>query len=164
MKSRRGLILFVALTAAGAVLDLVSKWMAFSAVGVGASRPVLGQYLKITPTYNPGGPMGLLRNQAALLSVLSVVAIVVIVVLVVRRKLRPIYCGALGLFMGGALGNLYDRVVYGKVRDFIDMDVVIQRVWVDRWFTYNLADAFICIGVALFIVAEFQAARREKAE
>ena len=81
----------------------------------------------------------------------SIVAIAVLVVFMLRTESRKILPNlALGVLLGGAVGNLYDRIFLGYVRDFIDL------YWrTHHWPTFNVADAFICVGVGLLFVDAF---------
>ena len=62
-------------------------------------------------------------------------------------------CAGLGLILGGAIGNLIDRVLFGSVTDFIDMDTTIQ--WIREFPVFNLADSALTVGVALLLIEIF---------
>jgi signal peptidase II len=85
---------------------------------------------------------------------LTVIALAIIVRYLVKTPHAAWYIkAALAMIFGGAVGNLIDRVIYGKVIDFIDMDFPdIPFLHIYRWFTYNVADAAITIGLIVFIV------------
>ena len=150
MTTRRAVFLVIAV--AGALLDLASKEMAFRALGVAsaAQRPVPHVPIEVIPGWlawrasaNTGIVWGLFQNVPGLFTVLSIVAIPLIGGLFWRTPAPDRrFTAALGLVLAGALGNLYDRLVYGHVRDFIDFYVI-------NYPTFNVADSLICVGVAL---------------
>jgi len=127
-----------------AVIGL-DRWTKFLAVehlfdsGV-RSLPVLGEYIRLTYVENRGAAFGLLQNQTAFF---ILVGVVVISVIVASYRYIPepswLLNICLGLQMGGAIGNLVDRIHVGYVVDFIDLTF---------WPVFNVADSAICIGVA----------------
>ena len=134
--------LFLATSAAVVVLDRWTKELAIEYLferGV-ASRPILGEYIRLTYVENRGAAFGLLQDQTYFFIVVGVVVIGVIIASY-RYVPEPSWflnlC--LGLQMGGAIGNLIDRVRDGYVVDFIDLTF---------WPVFNIADSAICVGVA----------------
>jgi len=110
---------------------------------------------------NKGGAWGLLQNETEALRrpfflIVSVAAIVFIVLL--YRKLQPGQTAlkwGLPLVLGGALGNLVDRIRYGWVIDFIDIYITNPSGPPSHWPTFNVADIAICVGVLLMAVDMF---------
>ena len=112
-------------------------------------------YLALFKAYNPGAAFSFLGDASGWQRwFFIVIAIIVIVVLLVwLRRLTAAEKAtslALALILGGAAGNLIDRLVYGYVIDFID---VYYRD--KHWPTFNVADSLLCIGVGLLIVSTF---------
>jgi len=115
---------------------------------------VVFEYFHLRYAENPGVAFSMLQNFPG--GVLSVVAVIAFVLVVMHlRKHVPdaatIQHVALGLVGGGALGNLLDRLVYGRVTDFI----VWRAHWDDKWHewpAFNIADATLCVGVALIVI------------
>ena len=144
----------------GVVLDLLSK----AAVFAFCDDPwcIIPQFLTIRPIRNYGGVWGIGKGCSLLFLVVSVVALAAI--LIFRRRYRPrtsLAEFAFGLLIAGALGNVWDRLVSypeGYVRDFIDVQLHLPRL--EHWPTFNLADAFICVGVFLLLI--HGVAREEK--
>ncbi len=105
------------------------------------STPVLGVALKLTYVMNRGAAFGVLQNQNVFFIIVSGVVIAVIVGSYRYSAMRSALVNlALGLQLGGALGNLIDRLRLGYVVDFIELPM---------WPVFNVADSAICIGVAL---------------
>ena len=136
------------------VLDQWTKGMAVERLVLHAPYPLL-EWLNLTLTYNTGAAFSLLRDaggwQRWFFIILTVIVIIVILFWLfgLPRGRRVLGCG-LALILGGAVGNLWDRISFGYVIDFID---VYHRVW--HWPAFNVADSAICIGVALLILDAF---------
>jgi len=114
-----------------------------------APYPLLGSYLQVIRGENRGGLFGILQGSAPLLALLSVGVILTLVIYHERERLprvSPITVGV-GLLIGGAIGNLIDRVAFGYVLDFIDVGVGSLRFW-----TFNIADAGISLGIVILLV------------
>ena len=110
---------------------------------LGQSWPQEG-FLRLTYATNTGTAFGLLRNQTAFLIIASIVAVGFLVYFYRTHAIvRPTLRLSIGLQLGGALGNLLDRVTVGAVVDFIDVG------W---WPIFNLADSSIVVGMTILIV------------
>jgi signal peptidase II len=119
----------------------------------------------LTHVHNPGIAFSLFSDGGPLsrlvLHMVIVVAIVVIVWMVVRHGHHHPAAGlAFGLILGGALGNLIDRVLWGWVLDFIHLWVRVgDRVW--SWPDFNIADSAITVGAGVLIVSEIVSGRKD---
>ena len=114
----------------------------------GGPTQVLGDWVRIAVSHNDGGIFGLLGSSAFLLGLVSLVVIAFIVVYEARQGLisHPILTVALGLLLGGAVGNLIDRLRLSYVVDWVDMGI---KEW--RFYTFNVADSSISIAIVLLI-------------
>ncbi len=131
---------------AGLILDQASKSAAHQWVASHGPLSVL-PVLDVTAGFNTGVAFGLAtRAGQPILVIVAAVIVAWLAVLVVKADSRIEALGA-GAIIGGALGNVVDRVRFGGVRDFIDVHV---GGW--HWPTFNLADTLIFIGVVLLIV------------
>jgi len=144
----------LAVTAVVAVaLDQITKAIALAALDDGRSVHAIDGVLHWTLQRNPGAAFGIFRRAPVLFTVLAIVITAAIVVAAPRVRDR-LNGAALGLVLGGALGNLGDRLFRppgpfrGRVIDFIDFRV---------WPTFNLADAAVVVGAALLAVASLRA-------
>jgi signal peptidase II len=179
---RPSFIFFAAVAAFCLLADVLSKaWAEVELTRRSPLEPmvIVEHHLNFALAYNRGGAWGLLQNASETLRrpfflVVSVAAIAFIVSL--YGKLMPNQRAlrwGLPLVLGGALGNLADRVTRGSVVDFIDyrsdwvegMNRLIAQVvsgWhvTDHWPTFNVADISICIGVGLMAVDMLTAGRR----
>lgn len=143
-----------ALSAAGTRLDPSQVLKAGDAITVTDRKVVvIPGYFDFEYTRNPGAAFGLLADNDSPLRIPFFLVVSLIAVGVITMMLRGIdrrdylSIGALGLIAGGAIGNFIDRMLYGWVIDFI-----VWKVDQIRWPTFNIADAFISVGVALLIV------------
>jgi signal peptidase II len=140
---------------AGAVVivDQITKRLVDRFMTLLESRELLPGLLQLTPVHNRGAAFGFLSNvefagQAGLLALVSLVALAVILLYALwlsPARLRPQI--ALALVLGGAVGNLIDRLTLGYVIDFVD---VFWRT--HHWPMFNAADSAISIGVALLVL------------
>jgi len=138
------------------VLDRATKVLVMQTMAVGQSIEVIPGFFSLTHVLNRGAAFGLLADQGPWHDVfLVVVAIVATVVLgwlfwQLDASLRWQRAAAAAV-MAGALGNLYDRVVYGSVVDFLD---VFVGDW--HWPAFNVADSCITVGVVVLVIASFR--------
>ena len=127
------------------VLDQVTKQFF---AGLARNFEVIGDWVRITLVHNSGAAFGMFQGGRIFLIISSVVASIFIIVLASRaqeeERSRLVY---LGLILGGAIGNLIDRIYPGYVIDFIDMGIGSRR-----WPVYNFADAAVTIGGILLIL------------
>lgn len=136
----RYIYLIALLTAA---LDQSAKLLIARSFPCGSSAPILGGLGCITPVQNPGGAFGLFPTSTGLLTLVTMAVVVAILVLTRRRGTLPILVGAaLAFQLGGALGNLADRIRLGYVFDFLNFRV---------WPVFNIADCAITVGI-LFLI------------
>ncbi len=121
-------------------LDQLTKWLVTENLLRGESWPDSG-FFRITHAWNTGTAFGLLEGQGGILTVVSFAAVIALY-WVYRSVTDPsvIIRVAFGLLLGGAFGNLIDRIRLGHVTDFVD---------VGRWPIFNIADSSILVGIAV---------------
>ena len=112
----------------------------------------VNQYLNIVIVWNKGFAFGLFQNNIFSVNILYIFLIgsVILVLIIYANKLNQKYYFLIfGLIIGGALGNLIDRILYGAVVDFIDLHYMNLH-----WYVFNIADICISIGCILLVLAE----------
>lgn len=151
--------LFIGIAAVVTVADQLSKaWVAaaFQPASAhnmpgtaGGPTQVVGDWVRIAVSHNSGGIFGLAGSSALLLGLASMIVIGFIVVYQARQgtTAHPLLTVALGLLLGGAIGNLIDRLRLGYVVDWVDMGIGDLR-----WYTFNVADAGISTAIVLLVV------------
>ena len=127
------------------VLDQVVKFLVTHEMFPGMSIPVIQDVFHITFVLNPGAAFGILAHQRSFFIVMGIVIVILggLFSPYIRRQCRIFRCGT-SLLLGGALGNLIDRVRFGHVIDFFDFRI---------WPVFNIADIAIVVGVAAIIYA-----------
>jgi len=142
--------LFASLAAGVLILDQVTKALVSASLRLHESRPIIPGFLSLTLVHNTGAAFGILAGEHSPLRTgffLVVSGVAMGVVLWLLWRLRPeqkVEAIALSLIFGGAVGNVIDRMRFGKVIDYID---VFYRSY--HWPAFNVADAAISVGVFL---------------
>ena len=116
---------------------------------LGMPQQLIGSFVQAIRGENRGGLFGIVQGSAPLLAALSIGVILALVIFHERERLpqvTPVTVGV-GLLIGGAIGNLIDRLVFGYVLDFIDVGVGSLRFW-----TFNIADAGISFGILILLI------------
>jgi signal peptidase II len=173
-KSTAAVARFFLVCLVGVGLDLFTKWYSFEQLaphtaGVLDERPrvvrFIPNWVHFEITTNRGAVFGLGQGQKALFLAVSVLALVALVYLFATSKRQRFYQVILGMLLAGVLGNAYDRITYGYVRDMIH--ALPGWTWPGTWqvpvlnyppkgrevfpFIFNVADILLCVGVGLMI-------------
>ena len=151
------------------------KWLSISAIVVAFdlySKHLIQQnfvfgdlhsvtsFFDLVRYHNEGSAFGFLNDaggwQKWFFNGISIVASVVIIYLLKKHTNEKLFCAGLALILGGALGNLYDRITLGYVVDFLNFHLNNHY-----WPAFNLADSAICVGVGLLLLDSFKASKAE---
>lgn len=120
---------------------------------------VVTSFFNLVLVYNKGAAFSFLANQGGwqrwFFTALGIGAALFIVYLLKRHAGQRMFCWALALILGGAVGNVIDRILYGHVIDFLDFHV---GGW--HWPAFNVADSAICIGAVLFVLDELRRVKK----
>ena len=157
VRASRHWIAFFMLAAGIVIADQVAKAWVVSTISFGSVVRVVGDYVRIWPVHNTGALFGLFPDQAILFAALSIGVVALIVWFHGQSVVTNGWFAtlALGLLLGGAVGNLADRLRLGYVVDFVDMGVGNLR-----FYTYNVADAAISASLVLLILMAFWPSRK----
>jgi len=154
MSTSPSLLRYLTIAVVTLLLDQLSKWSALSNLQLGVPEPVL-PFMNWLLLFNPGAAFSFLAQSSGwqrwFFTVLVLAASAYIVWLLRKSLGDKMLCWALSLILGGALGNVLDRIMYGAVVDFIDLH---YANW--HWPAFNIADSAICIGAALIIWVELR--------
>ncbi len=136
-------------------LDLLTKEIAEKTLE-GKVITVIPNLFNLVLVWNKGMAFGMLGNAPEIVRFLSLILATLIIILITivyayknKDKLPALQFYALAMITGGALGNLYDRIFLGKVRDFLDFHISNYH-----WPAFNIADSSITIGVIIFVIYE----------
>lgn len=129
-------------------LDRVTKNFFSDILSLGESFPLIRGVLHMTLVHNTGIAFGLFRDQGVVFIIIPIIAIALLIynIYYYRRyenQISELYIIGFSLILGGAFGNLVDRVLYGHVIDFIDLMI---------WPVFNIADSAITIGALIIAV------------
>lgn len=139
------------------ILDQVTKFLISTNMVLFEDIPVISGFFHITYVQNTGMAWSMLSGQQILLSLAAAVAIGVMLWVLITRKPGILVRISLGLMIGGAAGNLIDRLLLNHVRDFLNFYIFGYDFPV-----FNIADVALCIGVAFLILDSFLEERKEK--
>ena len=134
------------------LVDRISKFYILKIAEVESSVDIyITPYLNLFLIWNKGIAFGLLSvNESMIYNIITlIIGLIIIVILLLMLKNDNIQRYFLALVAGGAIGNLYDRIVYTAVPDFIDL-----HFHGFHWFVFNIADIFISVGVSCLILVE----------
>jgi signal peptidase II len=143
-----------AVSAAIVIADQITKWLVLEHFAPGARVELTG-FFNLVLVFNKGAAFSLLSDaagwQTPLLVAFALGAAAVVTVLLVRSPGRRVFCAGLALVLGGALGNVIDRLRLGQVVDFLDLHAA---GW--HWPAFNVADSAITVGAVLLILDGFR--------
>jgi len=135
------------------VLDQLTKWAVLENFIYGERREITG-FLNLVLVYNKGAAFSMFASadgwQTPLLIAFAIAAALIVSYLIVRNRDKHVLCLGLALILGGALGNLIDRMRFGHVVDFLDFHAM---GW--HWPAFNVADSGITLGALLLILDGF---------
>ena len=145
---------YLSISAIVIALDLVTKHLIQQSFAFGDLHPVTS-FFDLVRYHNEGSAFGFLNDaggwQKWFFNGIAIVASVVIIYLLKKHATEKLFCTGLALVLGGALGNLYDRVTLGYVVDFLNFH------WQNHyWPAFNVADSAICVGVGLLLLDSFK--------
>lgn len=142
-----------AVAAAIVLADQLAKWAALALLRPGEPVPVTG-FFNLVLVFNRGAAFSFLANapgwQQPFFIAVALSAAAIVSWMLWRYPARRLLCAGLALILGGALGNLWDRVAYGHVVDFLDFHAM---GW--HWPAFNLADSAISVGAGILIAESF---------
>ena len=129
------------------IFDLVTKWLAFFTIKPNTVVEAIPGWLIFRITFNEGAVFGLGKGGRWIFIVASILAVGFIIRLFAQSKPKQwILHLLLAMVLGGAIGNLYDRIVYQKVRDFLEIALTVKGVFI--WpYIFNVADVILVVGI-----------------
>ena len=153
-----GLLLWLGIAVIVVLLDQVSK-ITMSRLLVYGQSELITPYFNLVMVYNQGAAFSFLANsggwQRWFFSGLAMFVSLGIIWMLNKNSGQRLFCWALTLILGGAVGNLIDRLLYGHVIDFLDFHIGTLH-----WPAFNVADSAITVGAALFVLDELRRVNR----
>jgi signal peptidase II len=147
------------------VLDQITKYAMTSNFADYESRVIL-PFFNLVLTYNKGAAFSFLDEasgwQRYFFIIVTIIISAVLLWMMRANNQNRLLCSALALVIGGAMGNLYDRVLHGQVTDFIQIHAM-GFMNLPPWPAFNIADSAICVGAALLIWDSFRGSKKQEA-
>ena len=135
-------------------LDLYTKHLVQNAFVYG-EHLTINRYFDLVRYHNEGAAFSFLANaggwQKWFFTAITTIAVIVIAYLIIKHHTEKLFCAGLSFVLGGAIGNLYDRLTLGHVVDFLYFH--LDDLY---WPAFNVADSAICIGVGLLLLDSFK--------
>ncbi len=134
------------------LIDISSKYIISKIVTLGNSIDIIKNFLRISYVKNTGAAFSILDGNTLFVTIIGIVIIIMIIWYLYKNKVNKMIDKiGYSLILGGSIGNLFDRVCYGYVRDFIDIQIGEYNYPI-----FNLADSFIVIGVILLFISAWR--------
>jgi signal peptidase II len=150
-----------AIAAAVFVLDRITKWLIETRVSLADTYRVIPGFFEIVNSQNRGVAFGILNDSSSewrtiALVIASIAAVIIVSVVLWRaQRMDGLFLCGLSLILGGAAGNLLDRMVWGRVTDFL-----VFYIGQYEWPAFNVADSAIVIGSGLLLLDQFRPKRQ----
>ncbi len=138
-----------------ALADQLTKLWVVRYLAEGGRTQFWGQFFQLKLVYNRGGALGTELGGSYFYLVTSLIILGLVIYFIISNKNVPLITIPLSLIAGGAIGNIIDRIRIGHVTDFLDFDFFdfdIFGLHVERWWTFNLADSAITVGVIALLI------------
>ena len=153
--NKRQFIIPIAILVAVILLDQLTKFWVVSSLPMGQSRSILGEFLQFKLIYNQGGALGTNLGNSAFYLISSLLILLVVLYFIISNISSKIIANPMAAIAGGAIGNIIDRIRLGEVVDFLDFDffdINILGYKIDRWWTFNIADVGITVGMIILLI------------
>ena len=151
---------WLSLAALVLLADQATKWLVLQTMPLGEVIPITG-FFNLVHVRNPGAAFSFLADaggwQRWLFAVFAIGVSALLIFMMRRAPEQRLFCFAAALVIGGAIGNLIDRLVFGEVIDFLDFH---WQGW--HWPAFNIADSGITVGAFLIIADEFLRMRKPR--
>ena len=128
-------------------VDFISKQIVVHMMKINDTIPIIRNFFNITYVQNTGAAWSILKDQRILLLIVPLIALFIINKYMNKEKLNNFEMFIYGMIIGGIFGNLFDRLIYSSVIDFLDFTFFGYNYPI-----FNLADSFIVIGIILLII------------
>lgn len=139
------------------LIDQITKIIISNNINLNGSVTVIKNFFSLTYVKNTGAAFGFFSGKTLLITIISVFIFVYLLMELIKNKSNiKIINLSFSFILGGLIGNLYDRIVLGYVRDFMDFTIFNKGFAI-----FNIGDAFIVVGCFLFIIGALLEARND---
>ena len=136
------------------IIDLISK-ICITNTKLSMPYKIIKNFFYIDRVTNTGGAFSLFMGETVLLIIVAILVLIYIDRRVIDDIKTKLECIGISMTIGGILGNLLDRVIYGKITDFLSF-----KFWSYNFPVFNLADTFICMGILLLLIEYLRTYKR----
>ena len=150
MKRKTILVAFIVF-----ICDLITKYLVFNSFKYDISKVVIKNFFSIHPIKNTGAAFSFFENNQIFLILISTIILVYLVYLFIKNNNTKLKSLSYGLLIGGLFGNLFDRVFYSHVRDFLSF-----RIFGFDFAIFNLADVAVVLGAFLLLALMFKEGKK----
>jgi len=142
-------------------IDQLAKWIVSTQMELYQQIPIVGNFFLLTSIRNPGAAFGILKGQSLFFIIITIAVVSGLIWYIERNKRsgKTLLLAALGLVLGGALGNFVDRAAFGEVVDFLQFNFGSYTFPI-----FNFADTGIVIGVGLIMLDSLFDMKRDNAK
>ena len=130
------------------IIDQITKSIISTFLNLNESIKIIKDFFYLKYINNTGASWGILENSRTLLIILSIIAFIILIRYSYSFKKTKLNTFGFGFLLGGILGNLSDRIIFGYVKDFLDFKILNYNFPV-----FNIADIFIVFGVIILIIS-----------
>ena len=141
------------------IIDLISKQLIMHLMELGQQIKLINNFFYITYTKNNGAAWSILEDKRILLLIITVVVLFFINKYINKEKQSKIESFTFGMIIGGIVGNLFDRIFYKSVVDFLDF-----KIFGYDYPIFNLADTFIVVGIIILVIIWIKGEYHERIE
>ncbi len=164
---KRLLVIPVIIVLVVTVADQLTKLWALANLADSQISPVLGQLLRFKLVFNRGGALGTEMGGGLFYLITSFIILIFVFYFITTHRHIRLIAWPLAFIAGGAIGNMIDRIRLGQVVDFIDLDFFDFSFFgrhIERWWTFNIADAGITVGVVVMLFYLIFVSKKDSAE
>ena len=133
------------------IIDLISKQIIINTFSLYQSKTIISNFFYLTYVKNTGAAFSILKDKQILLLIITAIALYIFNKYITKDKFKKFEYISYPLILGGIIGNMFDRLIYGYVIDFFDF-----RIFGYNYPVFNLADSFIVIGAIIFIIGNIK--------
>ncbi|MCK5850173.1 MAG: signal peptidase II [Kiritimatiellae bacterium] len=139
------------------LIDQVTKYLVMDHIPLHRQIPIIDGFFSLVHVHNTGAAWGMLRGLNGYLIALSII-VLIIMTLFRRVIMEDVFFQriAAGLIIGGIIGNLFDRLHFGRVIDFLDF-----HLYGNHFPSFNVADSAICVGAGIYILSQIISAKKQ---
>jgi len=151
----RLLVIPLLIVAAVVFLDQLTKYFVVQSLAEGETVSVIGTFFQLKLIYNYGGALGTNLGSSDFYLGTSIIILAIILYMIYHNRQHIMIAWPLASCAGGAIGNVLDRIWHGRVVDFLDFDFFDFSFFgarITRWWTFNVADIAITVGIIFLIV------------